>query len=50
MKTVGLVGYGYWGPNLVRNYMDLPGVPEVDLRSRGGRSSSVPFSGAPVPG
>jgi predicted dehydrogenase len=21
--TVGLVGYGYWGPNLVRNYMDL---------------------------
>ena len=26
MKTVGLVGYGYWGPNLVRNYMDLPGV------------------------
>jgi predicted dehydrogenase len=22
--TVGLVGYGYWGPNLLRNYMDLP--------------------------
>lgn len=22
--TVGLVGYGYWGPNLLRNYMELP--------------------------
>jgi len=21
---VGLIGYGYWGPNLLRNYMDLP--------------------------
>ena len=21
--TVGLVGYGYWGPNLLRNYMEL---------------------------
>jgi predicted dehydrogenase len=21
---VALVGYGYWGPNLLRNYMDLP--------------------------
>jgi len=22
--TVALVGYGYWGPNLLRNYMELP--------------------------
>ena len=22
--TVGLIGYGYWGPNLLRNYMELP--------------------------
>lgn len=22
--TTGLIGYGYWGPNLLRNYMDLP--------------------------
>ena len=21
---VALVGYGYWGPNLLRNYMELP--------------------------
>ena len=24
MKTVALVGYGYWGPNLLRNYIELP--------------------------
>ena len=24
--NVAIVGYGYWGPNLVRNYIDLPGV------------------------
>src|SRR5580700_3618762 len=22
--TIGVVGYGYWGPNLVRNFMALP--------------------------
>jgi len=22
--TVAIVGYGYWGPNLVRNYLELP--------------------------
>jgi predicted dehydrogenase len=22
--TVALIGYGYWGPNLLRNYMELP--------------------------
>lgn len=26
---VALVGYGYWGPNLLRNYMELP---EADVR------------------
>jgi predicted dehydrogenase len=24
IPTVGLIGYGYWGPNLLRNYMELP--------------------------
>jgi len=23
---IALVGYGYWGPNLLRNYMELPGA------------------------
>jgi predicted dehydrogenase len=25
MIGVGVVGYGYWGPNLVRNFMEAPG-------------------------
>jgi predicted dehydrogenase len=24
MKTVGVIGYGYWGPNLVRNFIASP--------------------------
>jgi predicted dehydrogenase len=24
MKRVGVVGYGYWGPNLVRNFLSHP--------------------------
>jgi hypothetical protein len=27
MITVGVIGHGYWGPNLVRNFMDV-GVVE----------------------
>ena len=26
MKHVAVVGYGYWGPNLLRNYVELPGA------------------------
>jgi len=26
MIGVGVIGYGYWGPNLVRNFADVPGV------------------------
>ena len=25
MIRVGVIGYGYWGPNLVRNFMEAPG-------------------------
>jgi len=24
VTTVALIGHGYWGPNLLRNYMDIP--------------------------
>ena len=24
MKKIALIGYGYWGPNLLRNFMDVP--------------------------
>ena len=26
MIKVGVIGYGYWGPNLVRNFMEAPGA------------------------
>ncbi|HUE82037.1 MAG TPA: Gfo/Idh/MocA family oxidoreductase [Pyrinomonadaceae bacterium] len=26
MIRVGVIGYGYWGPNLVRNFMEAPGT------------------------
>lgn len=36
MIKVGVIGYGYWGPNLVRNFMEVPGstvVAVCDLRA-----------------
>jgi predicted dehydrogenase len=36
MIKVGLIGYGYWGPNLVRNFSDIPGAQIIsvsDLKS-----------------
>ena len=36
MITVGVIGYGYWGPNLVRNFAELPDVKVAwvtDLRA-----------------
>ena len=35
MLKLGVIGYGYWGPNLVRNFMEVPGstvVAVCDLR------------------
>ena len=26
MITIGVIGYGYWGPNLVRNFSEAPGA------------------------
>jgi predicted dehydrogenase len=37
MMNIGIIGYGYWGPNLVRNFMETPGVMVrvvADLDSR----------------
>ena len=36
MIGVGVIGYGYWGPNLVRNFNEVPGsrvVAVSDMRS-----------------
>lgn len=29
MIRVGVIGYGYWGPNIVRNFMEVPGAAVV---------------------
>lgn len=47
MLRVGAIGYGYWGPNVVRNFQDLPGatvvaVCELDERRRAAAQSRHP--------
>ncbi len=34
MIKVGIIGYGYWGPNLVRNFMTNPGTRVVSVCDR----------------
>ena len=29
MIRIGIIGYGYWGPNLLRNFSELPGATAV---------------------
>jgi predicted dehydrogenase len=31
MIKVGVIGYGYWGPNLVRNFMEAPGSTVISV-------------------
>ena len=31
MIGIGVVGYGYWGPNLVRNFAEAPGARVVSV-------------------
>jgi predicted dehydrogenase len=31
MVGIGVIGYGYWGPNLVRNFADVPGARVVAI-------------------
>lgn len=37
MIGVSVVGYGYWGPNLVRNFSDVPGARLVSVCDLDGR-------------
>ena len=32
MIHVGVIGYGYWGPNLARNFSEIPGSEVVRPR------------------
>lgn len=34
MIRVGVIGYGYWGPNLVRNFAEVPGARVVAVSDR----------------
>jgi predicted dehydrogenase len=39
MTNIGVIGYGYWGPNLVRNFAETPGarvtaVADIDAAQR----------------
>ncbi len=34
MINIGVIGYGYWGPNLVRNFMTNPGTRVVSVCDR----------------
>ena len=29
MVGIGVIGYGYWGPNLVRNFVEVPSTRVV---------------------
>lgn len=31
MLKIGVIGYGYWGPNIVRNFNNLPGASVVSV-------------------
>lgn len=31
MLTIGVIGYGYWGPNIVRNFCSIPGATVVSV-------------------
>ena len=48
--NIGLVGYGYWGPNLARNFnansrCTLRCIAEQDSAQAGGRPRDVPGGG-----
>ena len=34
MFKIGVIGYGYWGPNVVRNFSSIDGVEVVSLCDR----------------
>ncbi|MEW5855164.1 MAG: Gfo/Idh/MocA family oxidoreductase [Myxococcota bacterium] len=34
MVGIGILGYGYWGPNLVRNFLETPGFHVVAVADR----------------
>src|SRR5689334_423901 len=48
---VGVIGYGYWGPNLVRNFMETPGFAVraiSDLSDSRGAIAAARWPGAKI--
>src|SRR5262249_37386475 len=51
MIGVGVIGYGYWGPNLVRNFQEVDGARVVavcDLHSERLRQAQRRYPGLPA--
>jgi len=48
MIGVGIVGYGYWGPNLVRNFAEIPGCRVIGISDL--RPDRVALAQARYPG
>jgi len=42
MLNVGVIGYGYWGPNIVRNLQGLNSVKVAGSATRVRRACSAP--------
>ncbi len=47
MSRIGLIGYGYWGPNLARNLLALPGVTLAAVCDRDPRRLAAARAVAP---
>jgi predicted dehydrogenase len=53
MIGVGIIGYGYWGPNLVRNFLEVPDVRVVAVCDRDPRRldlAATRYRGIPTTG
>ena len=45
--TIGIIGYGYWGPNLVRNFSDAPEFKVAAVSDLNGQRLSLAQSRYP---
>jgi len=48
MVNIGVIGYGYWGPNLVRNFMECEGAKVVAVSD--GSADRLALAGRRAPG
>src|SRR5690349_18601049 len=48
MIGIGVVGYGYWGPNLVRNFVEVPEAKVVSVSDLNAKRLELVSSRYPV--